>query len=59
MAGGLGALKHEKNSFCELTVVKTDHGKLMTGRRLGRSSTTVGMASGGAPATRTPPAVMV
>jgi hypothetical protein len=59
MAGGLGELKHERNSFCELTVVKTDHEKLTTGRWLGRSSTAVGMASGGAPAARTPPAAMV
>jgi hypothetical protein len=52
-------LGYERNSFCELTAVKTDHGKLATGRRLGRSSTMVGTASGGAPAPRTPPAVTV
>jgi hypothetical protein len=52
-------LGYERNSFCELTEVKTDHGKLVMGRWLGRSSTAVGMASGGAPAPRTPPAAMV
>jgi hypothetical protein len=52
-------LGYERNSFCELTAVKTDHGKLATGRRLGRSSTAVGMASNSAPATRTPPTATV
>jgi hypothetical protein len=52
-------LGYERNSFCELTAVKTEHGKLTTGRRLGRSSTVVGMTSSGAPAPRTPSAVTV
>jgi hypothetical protein len=52
-------LGNERNSFCELTVVKTDYRKLVTGRWLGQSSTTVGMASDGAPAPRTPLAMMV
>jgi hypothetical protein len=52
-------LGYERNSFCELTVVKTDHGKLATGRRLGWSSMAVGMATGGAPASRIPPAAMM
>jgi hypothetical protein len=52
-------LGYERNSFCELTTVKTDHGKLETERWLGRSSTAVGMASYGAPAPRTPLAVTV
>jgi hypothetical protein len=52
-------LDYERNSFCELTTVKMYHGKLATGRWLRRSSTAVGMASGDAPAPRTPPAAMV
>jgi hypothetical protein len=52
-------LGYEKNSFYKLTMVKMDHGKLATGRRLRRSSTVVGTASGGAPAPTTPPPVMV
>jgi hypothetical protein len=52
-------LGYERNTFYKLTVVKTDHGKLVMGRRLGRSSMAVGMASGGTPAPRTPPTVMV
>jgi hypothetical protein len=52
-------LVYERNSFYEVIVAKPDHGKLATGRRLGRSSTAVGMASGGALAPRTPLAVMV
>jgi hypothetical protein len=52
-------LGYERNSFCKLTMVKTDDRKLVTGRRLGWSSTAVGMAFGGAPAPRTPPAVTV
>jgi hypothetical protein len=55
----LGDLGYERKSFCELTTVKTDNGKLATGRRLGRSSMAVGSASGGAPAPRTPPTVTV
>jgi hypothetical protein len=49
-------LGYERNSFCELTTVRTDHEKVAMGRRLERSSTAVGMASSGAPAPRTPPA---
>jgi hypothetical protein len=52
-------LGYERNSFCELTVVKTDHRKLAMGRRLGPSSMAVGTASGDALAPRTPLAVMV
>jgi hypothetical protein len=52
-------LGYERNSFCELTAVKTDHGKLAMGRRLEWSSTTVGMASDDALTPRTPPAVTV
>jgi hypothetical protein len=52
-------LGYERNMLCELSMVKTDHGKLATRRRLGRSSTAVGTAFGCAPAPRTPPAVMV
>jgi hypothetical protein len=52
-------LGYERNSFYELTTVKTDHGKLPTGRQLRRSSTAVGMASGGAPAPWTPLVVTV
>ncbi len=52
-------LGYERNSFCELTTVKTDHGKLAMGRWLRRSSIAVGTVSGGAPAPRTPPAGMV
>jgi hypothetical protein len=52
-------LGYESNSFCELTVAKTDHGKLATERRLGRSSTVVLTAFDGALAPRTPLAVMV
>jgi hypothetical protein len=52
-------LGYERNSFCELAAVKTDHRKLATGRRLRRSSTAVGMAFGSAPSPRTPPAAMV
>jgi hypothetical protein len=55
----LYGLGYERNSFSELTVVKTDHEKLATGRWLRRSSTAVGMASGETPAPRNPPAVMV
>jgi hypothetical protein len=55
----LRGLGDERNLFCELTTVKMDHGKLVTGRRLGRSSTAVGMASGSSPAPRTPPVVAV
>jgi hypothetical protein len=47
-------LGYERNSFCELTTVKTDHGKLATGRWLMRSLMAMGMASDGAPALRTP-----
>jgi hypothetical protein len=50
-------LGYERNSFCELTAMKTDHGKLATRRRLGRFSMAEGMASGGASALGTPPAV--
>jgi hypothetical protein len=50
---------YERNSFCELTAVKTDHEKLAMGRWLERSSTTVGMASGSTPSPRTPLAVTV
>jgi hypothetical protein len=52
-------LGYEKNSFCELTVMKTDHRKLETGRRLGRSSRMVGTVSGDALAPSTPPTAMV
>jgi hypothetical protein len=52
-------LGYERNSFCELTAVKTDHGKLVMGRWLGWSSVAVGMTSSGAPAPRTPPMAMV
>jgi hypothetical protein len=52
-------LGYERNSFCELTTVKTDHGKLATGRWLGRSSTAVGTTSGGALAPRASLAVVV
>jgi hypothetical protein len=52
-------LGYERNSFCELTAVKMDHGKLATGRQLGWFSTAVGMASGGALAPSTHPAVTV
>jgi hypothetical protein len=37
-------------------MVETNHGKLTTGRRLGRSSTAMGTASSGAPAPRASPA---
>jgi hypothetical protein len=40
----------ERNSFCPLTVAEMDGGKLVTWRRLGQSSTVVGVSSGGAPA---------
>jgi hypothetical protein len=52
-------LGYERNSFCELTAVKMDHGKLVMGRWLRWSSVAVGMASSGAPAPGTPPMVMV
>jgi hypothetical protein len=52
-------LRYERNSLCELTAVKMDHVKLVTGRRLGRSSMAVGMVFSDAPGPRTPPAVMV
>jgi hypothetical protein len=52
-------LGYERNSFCELTAVKTDHGKLAMGRQPRRSSTVVGMVSSGAPFPRTPPAAIV
>jgi hypothetical protein len=52
-------LGYERNSFCELTVVKMDHGEPATGRRLGQSSMAEGTVSNGAPALRTPLAVMV
>jgi hypothetical protein len=55
----LHELGYERNSFCELTVVKTDHRKLATRRWLAPSSMTVGTASGGAPAPRTPTVVTV
>jgi hypothetical protein len=55
----LRELGSKRNSFCELTAVKTDHEKLAMGRRLEQSSTAVGMASGGAPAPRTPQAATV
>jgi hypothetical protein len=41
---------YERNSFCNLTVVKTDHGKLVTGRQLRSSTTVVVVTSGDAPA---------
>jgi hypothetical protein len=44
-----------RNSFCSLTVAERDGGKLATQRRLGRSSTTVGASSGGAPALESAP----
>jgi hypothetical protein len=46
----------ERNSFCSLTVVETDGGKLATQRRLRRSSMMVGASSGGAPALESAPA---
>jgi hypothetical protein len=46
----------ERNSFCSLTVAETDGGKLAMQRRLGRSSTAVGVSSGGAPAVESAPA---
>jgi hypothetical protein len=52
-------LGYERNLFCEIAMVKMDHGKLTTGRRLGQSSTVVGMASGCAPAPRTLSTAMV
>jgi hypothetical protein len=52
-------LGYEMNSFCELTMVKTEHGKLVTGRQLGWSSMVVATASGGALAPRTPLVVTV
>jgi hypothetical protein len=52
-------LGYEGNSFCEFTAMKMDHGKLATGRRLERSSTTVGTTFGGALAPRTPSAATV
>jgi hypothetical protein len=52
-------LGYERNSFYELTAVKTDHRKLATGRWLGRSLIEVEMASGGASAPRTPPTATV
>jgi hypothetical protein len=39
--------------------MKTNHEKLAKGRRLKRSSTVVGMVSGGTPSPRTSPAVTV
>jgi hypothetical protein len=52
-------LGYERNSFGKLTALKMGHAKLATGRRLERSSMVMGTASGGAPAPRTPPSVMV
>jgi hypothetical protein len=52
-------LGYERNSFFELTAVKTNHGKLATGRRLRQSSMVVGMACGGTSAPRTPPVATV
>jgi hypothetical protein len=52
-------LGYERNSFCEVTTVKMEHGKPALGRRLGQSSTTVGTASSGAVAPRTPPTATV
>jgi hypothetical protein len=48
-------LHDERNPICPLTMVETNHGKLATGRRLGRSSTAVGTTSSGAPAPRASP----
>jgi hypothetical protein len=52
-------LHDERNPICPLTAVEMNHWKLVTGRRLGRSSTAVGTASGGVPAPRASPAVAV
>jgi hypothetical protein len=40
----------DRNLFCPLTVAEMDGGRLATRRRLGQSSTAVGVSSGGAPA---------
>jgi hypothetical protein len=52
-------VEDKEGSFCRLTVVETDDGKLAMGRRLGRPSTAVGMTSDGAPAPRTSPVAVV
>jgi hypothetical protein len=52
-------LHDERNPICPLTMVEMNHGKLATGRRLGRSSTAVGTTFGGAPAPRASPTVAV
>jgi hypothetical protein len=60
--GWFGQLLHdldvERNSFCPLTVVEMDGGKLAMRRRLGQSSTTVGASSGGALALGSAPAAV-
>jgi hypothetical protein len=49
-------LDDERIPFCSVMAARTDHERLVTWRRLGRSSTTTRVASSGAPvATQTPP----
>jgi hypothetical protein len=43
-------LGYERNLFCRLTAVETNHWKLATGRRLGSSTMAVVASSGDAPA---------
>jgi hypothetical protein len=43
-------LGYERNSFCKLTAVKMDHGKLAMGRQLGSFATAVVATFGSAPA---------
>jgi hypothetical protein len=52
-------LGEERIPFCILTTVKTDHGKLVTGRRLGSSATATATTSGSASAPGMAPAVAV
>jgi hypothetical protein len=52
-------LEDKGDSFCKLTMVEMDHGKLATGRRLGWPSKAVGTTSDDALAPRTSPAVEV
>jgi hypothetical protein len=50
-------LGYERNLFCRLTAVETDHGKLATMSQLRSSATTVVVTVGGAPAPRVAPVV--
>jgi hypothetical protein len=43
----LRALEDERNSFCTLMAKEMDEGRPTTGKRLGRSATTVRVASNG------------